>query len=470
MKLDHYRELSGLNPHLEIGTLVEAVAECMVDPPMMMFDEVQGHQPGFRVASLPYASARRVAIALGFHPDTERLELARQAARMLHGASPIPTATVDRGLVLDNIAVGDDIDMSIYPALHFHELDGGRYIGTGDTVIMRDPESGYVNTGTYRIQVHGKDRLGLWMSPGQQGRQICERYWARGESAPVAATFATDPLVFFASHQKLPWGVSELDYAGGLRQRPVEVIEGTKTGLPIPAHSEIAIEGLVPPPDQESAPEGPFGEWPGYYSGGSAGTGENQPVIQVTAAYHRNRPILHDQTPLWPGAPTLGVRFDAGVLWDQLEEAGVQDIQGVYSYNRYFIVVSIKQRFSGHAMQAAMAVLGCGAGARNGRYIVIVDEDIDPSDIKQVLWAMQTRVNPVTDIITMDGFWSTPLDPRMPPERRKSKNYTNSRAIILAVRPFTWRSEFPIATKARPELRKQVVDKFRAAVALPQLP
>jgi 4-hydroxy-3-polyprenylbenzoate decarboxylase len=132
--------------------------------------------------------------------------------------------------------------------------------------------------------------------------------------------------------------------------------------------------------------------------------------------------------------------------------------------------VSIKQRFSGHAMQAAMAVLGCGAGARNGRYIVIVDEDIDPSDIKQVLWAMQTRVNPVTDIITMDGFWSTPLDPRMPPERRKSKNYTNSRAIILAVRPFTWRSEFPIATKARPELRKQVVDKFRAAVALPQLP
>lgn len=468
---DDFRELNGLNPHLEIGTLVEAVAESMVDPPMMLFDNVQGHDAGFKVASLVYASARRVAIALDLPVDASRLELARLAARKLHGATPIEPKVVTEGVLLENQMTGDDVDVTIFPALHFHTHDGGRYLGTGDTVIMRDPESGYINTGTYRIQVHDSKTLGLWMSPGQQGRQICDAYWAQGKSAPVAVTFATDPLVWLSSHQKLPWGASELAYAGGLRNSPVEVLEGEMTGLPIPAHSEIAIEGEIPPPDQESHSEGPFGEWPGYYSGGSRGTdGENQPVIKVTKVYHRNNPILHEQTPLWPGAPTLGIRFDAGVLWDQLEQAGVQDIHGVYNLNRYFIVVSIKQRYAGHAMQAAMAVLGCGAGARNGRYIVVVDEDIDPSDMKQVMWAMQTRVNPVDDIISMDGFWSTPLDPRMPPERRRDKNYVNSRAIFLAVRPFHWKDKFPLATRATPELRKEVVDKYRDQLGIPQVP
>jgi UbiD family decarboxylase len=467
--LDDHRLLVGLDPILEIGTLVEAVAESMVDPPLLMFDEVRGHQAGFRVASLPYASARRVAIALGLPPDAGRLELARLAARRLHGAEPIKPAVVDRGCLLDNVVTGNDIDVLRFPALHFHEHDGGRYLGTGDTVILRDPESGYVNTGTYRVQVHEPDLLGLWMSPGQQGRQICDRYWAERKPAPVAITFGTDPLVFFASHQKLPWGTSELAYAGGLRGRPVEVLEGAVTGLPIPAHSEIAVEGEIPPPDQEARAEGPFGEWPGYYSCGTRGTGEEQPVIRVKAVYHRDRPILHDQTPLWPGAPTLGIRFDAGLLWDQLDQAGVQDIAGVYTFNRYFVVVAIKQRYAGHTMQTAMAVLGCGAGARNGRYVVIVDDDIDPSDIKQVLWAMQTRVDPVSDIITMDGFWSTPLDPRMPPQRRQARNYVNSRAIVLAVRPWEWRDEFPTPTRASTELRREVVDKYRDLLRLPQL-
>jgi UbiD family decarboxylase len=469
-KHDDYREIRGADWNLEIGTLIEAVAESMVDPPLLLFDEIVGHEPGYRVASLIYASARRVAMALGLPPDASRLELARLAARRLRDAAPIAPRVVDTGEVLEHQFTGDHVDVLKFPALLFHEYDGGRYLGTGDTVVCRDPESGYVNAGTYRIQIHERDLLGLWMSPGQQGRQICERYWERGESAPVAATFGGDPLVFMASHQKLPWGTSELDFAGGLRGRPVDIIEGDVTGLPIPAHSEIAIEGEVPPPSKQVRDEGPFGEWPGYYAGGSHGTGEGQPVIRVQAVYHRNEPILHDQTPLWPGAPTFGIRFDAGLLWDQLEQAGVQDVQGVYSYNRYFIVVSIQQRFAGHALQAAMAVLGCGAGARNGRYVVIVDEDIDPSDINQVLWAMETRVDPATDIHTIDGFWSTPLDPRMPPERRQTRNYVNSRAIILAVRPFEWRDRFPQATRARPELRRRVVDKFRHLLDLPQLP
>jgi UbiD family decarboxylase len=464
--VDEWREIRKAHWDLEIGTLVEAVAEGSADPPMLLFDDVDGYPPGYRVASLIYASARRVALALGLPPDAPKTELARLAARKLASVQPLEPQEVSDGPVLQCRSVGDDVDVLRFPVLRFHAGDGGRYIGTGDSLINADPESGYLNVGTYRMQVHEKNLLGLWMSPGQQGRQICERYWREGKSCPVVATFGGDPLIFLASHQKLPWGDSELAWAGGLRGAPVEVLRGEITGLPIPAHAEIAIEGEVPPPSEEARDEGPFGEWPGYYAGGSHGTGEPQPVIRVKALYHRESPILHDQTPLWPGASTFGIRFDAGVLWHQLELAGVQDVRGVYSYNRYFVVVSIRQRMPGHALQTGMAVLGVSAGARNGRYVVIVDEDIDPSNLQEVLWAMETRVDPASDIRIADGTWSTPLDPRMPPAKRAARDYTNSRAIILAVRPFAWRDQCPTPTRADRRLKQEVLEKFAGALGV----
>jgi len=223
----------------------------------------------------------------------------------------------------------------------------------------------------------------------------------------------------------------------------------------------------VPPPKVEARAEGPFGEWPGYYSGGTLGTGENQPVIRVKAIYHRHNPILNTMSPMWPGAQLLGLPVDAGLMWDQLESAGIQDIAGVYNYYPYLVVVSIRQRYAGHAKQAGMAALSCSAGARNGRYVVVVDEDIDPTNIQEVLWAMETRVDPATDIQLIDGCWSTPLDPRMPPEKRDSGDHTNSRAIFYAVRPWAWRERFPKVSRASRELRQQVMEKYRAILPFP---
>src|SRR5262245_14314005 len=155
--------------------------------------------------------------------------------------------------------------------------------------------------------------------------------------------------------------------AGGLR--------GPLTGLPIPAGAEIALEGEVPPPSQEAREEGPFGEWPGYYSGGTLGTGEPQPVIKVKAVYHRNDPILEEEAPLWTGAMKTDANPSAGILWDQLESAGVQNVVGVYNHSPYFSVVAIKQSYAGHAKQAGLAAVSSAAAARNGRYVVVVDED-----------------------------------------------------------------------------------------------
>ena len=268
-ELDQVCVIEGADWNEEIGALVEAAAELITDPPLLLFDRIKGYPPGFRVASLPMASARLAALALGldFHGKS-KAELRELAQKKMSDIPRIAPVEVPTGPVMENVRTGDDIDLFCFPVPRFHAADGGRYIGTGDCLVNRDPESGYINVGTFRMQVHEKNLLGLWISPGKQGRQICQRYWDRGEACPIVATFGQDLLLFMASSSFSPWGQCEFDKAGGLRGRPVEVIKGPITGLPIPAHAEIAIEGEVPPPQLEARDEGPFGEWPGYYSGG----------------------------------------------------------------------------------------------------------------------------------------------------------------------------------------------------------
>ena len=140
---------------------------------------------------------------------------------------------------------------------------------------------------------------------------------------------------------------------------------------------------------------------------------------------------------------------------------------GVYSHMNYIWVIAIKQRYAGHAKQAGHAVIAASATARHGRYVVVVDDDIDPTNLKEVLWAMVTRVDPATDIELVDGCWSTPLDPRMPPGKKEAKDYTNSRAIFYAVRPFTWRDKFPKPCRVSPELQERVVKTFGNILPFP---
>ena len=466
-KITEWREIKGASWDLEISTLIEATAELIPQPPMLLFDEIAGYPRGFRVVGLAYASYRRVALAFGLPHEKSKLELVRMASRKVRSAQPIPPKEISRPPVMDNTMSSSAVDLLKFPVLRSHASDGGRYIGTGCVLINQDPESGYINMGTYRMQLHERNLLGLWMSPGQHGQTISARYWEKGKSCPVVASFGQDPLTLMAASAKIPWGRSEVDFVGGLRGRPLDIVKGPVTGLPIPAHAEIAIEGEIPPPSEQVRDEGPFGEWTGYYSGGTIGTGEPQPVIRIKAVYYRNDPIIEDEAPLWPGAVRVDLNLQAGTAWDQLESAGIQDVAGVYAHTNYLWAVAIKQRYAGHAKQAAHALLACSASARQGRYIVVVDEDIDPTNLKEVLWAMMTRVDPKTDIHIVDGCWSTPLDPRMSPQKKASQDYTDSRAICYAVRPFGWREKFPKVSRPSRELFESVVKKYKDTLPFP---
>ena len=465
-KVSEWRAIDGADWDGEIGALIEATAE-LDNRPMLVFDKIKGYPAGFRLVSLAFANYKRTALAFGISPGKSKLEVVRLLARKMKSAKAIAPEEMKTSPLMENILQGDAIDLFKFPAPRFHAGDGGRYIGTGNCLINADPESGFINAGTYRMQLHERDLMGLWMSPGQHGRMICAKYWEQGKSCPVVAAFSADPVLFTLAHTKVAWGNSELDYAGGIMGRPLSIIRGPLTGLPIPAGAEIAIEGEVPPPGVESRPEGPFGEWPGYYSGGTIGTGEPQPVIKVKAIYHRDDPILEEEAPLWTGAMKIDGNPTAGILWDQLEAAGIQNVVGVYNHSPYFTVVAIQQKYAGHAKQAGLATLSCAAAARNGRYVVIVDEDIDPTNLKEVLWAMMTRVDPPTNIDILDGCWSTPLDPRMPPDKRESKDHTNGRAIFYALRPFEWKDKFPKVSRSSRELRERVIAKFRNVIPFP---
>ncbi|RLA78168.1 MAG: UbiD family decarboxylase [Deltaproteobacteria bacterium] len=454
------KRVEGADWDLEIGAINEMMAERR--GPALLFDRVKGYPPGFRIATNILHRADFQKIAFGIPEELGDLEAVKYWKEKWEAFVPVPPKEVDRGPIMENIMEGEEVDLLKFPVPKWHFRDGGRYIGTGVVTITRDPEEGWVNLGTYRVMVHDSRTLSFYASPGKHATIMREKYWARGEECPVVMCFGGQPLLFGVSTMALPWGVSELEMTGHLQGKPVEVITGPETGLPIPATAEIAIEGFSPPPEVEGRPEGPFGEWTGYYASGR----RNEPVVRVKRVYFRQDPILHGQPPIKPPVNTwFPIPLHTAVpLWIELEKLGIPDIRGVYVHgpgNRVVVVISLRQRYLGHAKQvAALAGAILQGGACTGRYIITVDEDIDPSNWEEVLWAVCTRCDPQRYIDIVPGFLTSPLDPMLPPEKRERRDFTTAKVLINACRPYHWKDRFPPVNRAPDELRERVKAKF----------
>src|SRR5262245_22343148 len=213
--------------------------------PCFLFTEVPGTIKGSRVL-VNFFGGKRKHMTLGFPSDLTKMELS-ECFRVHYAADMkrIPPKYVEDGPVMQNVLTGDAIDVTRFPAPQWHKPDGGRYIGTGSYNITRDPDDGWINCGTYRVMIHDEKSVGFYISPGKHGRQMRDKYQARGEPMPVAIVCGGDPMSFLMGCNEIPFGVSELDVIGGIRGAPVEVIKGPVTGLPIPANAEIVIEGFV---------------------------------------------------------------------------------------------------------------------------------------------------------------------------------------------------------------------------------
>jgi len=457
-KVGQLKRIDGADWNLEIGTITEIVSQRK--GPTLLFDKIKDYPKGYRViANANTEVAQR--IIFGLEEKLSNLEIIRQWKGKWNNYKPVPPVEVNSGPVMQNVFEGDDIDILKFPAPVWHHKDGGRYIGTGVVTITKDPEEGWVNAGTYRVMVHDKKTLGFYVSPGKHARIMREKYWANGESCPVVMCFGPEPLLFAMSMMSFPWGRSELDVVGYLKDRPMKIIKGIITGLPIPANAEIAIEGFSPPPANTSCSEGPFGEWTGYYASGS----RNEPVVEIKALYHRNNPILLGQPPLRKVNGLFPIPLHtASPLWNRLEGAHINGIKGVYVHGlggRLPGVISVKQQYPGHSKEVgtAAAALLTG-GALTGKWIIVVDDDIDPSDWDDVMWAVSTRCDPKTSVDIVEGFLTSPLDPSLSPEKRAKGDMTTAKVIIDACRPYYWRDEFPVTSEASDELIKQTIEKW----------
>ena len=280
------------------------------------------------------------------------------------------------------------------------------------------------------MMIKGPREIGVYTSPGKDAGTDRDKWWKMGKPAPIAAAYGIDPLLFLVGATSLPKTESEYEYYSGIKGSPIELFTSDLTGLPLPAHAEIILEGHLYP--DETFAEGPFGEFTGYYGRPSGAT----PYMRVERVRYRNNPTLtcalmadgpsNECGLFWAAVRSAGI-------WADLQKLGVPGIQGVWSIPEAagwgMTVVSIKQMYAGHAPQVMALAAQCTAGAYFGKYVIVVDDDIDPSNIGQVLWAMATRSRPAQSIDILRETWSTFLDPSLnPPEIRP----WGSKALINA--------------------------------------
>lgn len=448
------RRVDHADPNLEIGAITE-VAAGMAERPALLFDNIRGFAPGFRVLTNPLNSPERAAIALGIDPNLRPIDALR--AWMVKRTTLVmrKPVTVGDAAFLANSASGDAVDLAKLPSPVWHRDDGGPYIGSGSLVVMRDPDTGWINLGIYRVQVHGPKRVTVQFDHlGRHGAVIAKKYWDAGKNCPVAVVNGDDPALFVAAFEALPTGASELDFAGAIREAAVEVIVGPSSGLPIPAHAEIVLEGELLPTSVETLPEGPFGEFTGYY----AADRRPGPIMDVRALHYRDNPILFGSPPLKPPLFHVGLPFRAAGIWANLDAAGIGDIAGVWQHvSSLMTVISLTPRYDGHAKRAALIAAG---SAYMGRIVVVVDDDIDPTNINDVLWAIATRCEPAEQLDIIRNGWSSSLDPRISPTDKARGVSSHSKMLIDACRPFAWRDQFPRPSALSTEEARRVEAKW----------
>lgn len=448
------RRIDGAHWNLEIGAASQ-VNYGGASPRALLFDNIVDYPAGMRVLTGSVCNPALLGMSLGLGrglTDIELVEALRGGpSRWTETAQRYASVTVESGPVLQNVWQGDDIDLTAFPVPFWHAKDGGRYIGTGCAVVTCDVDTGQVNVGAYRVQLQdGGKRVSINIEAGKHGAQHVRRWFEKQGRAPIAVSLGQHPAILVAAGTEVSRAVCEFDYTGAMLEEPLETIRGECTGLPIPAESEIALEGWLHPGDTRE--EGPFGEWTGYYSGGI------RPVLTVTVerVYARDDPILLGAPPGKPPHDYSYMRsvMKSAMITDALAGSGVPGITGVWAHEagggRSLLVVAMDQAYPGHSRQVGYLAAQHPASAYMNRFVVTVDSDIDPRSLDQVMWALCTRCEPQDDIDIMRRTWGSRVDPLY----NGHGPTFNSRAVLDGCRPFDRLDDFPEVAEADPgELR-----------------
>jgi UbiD family decarboxylase len=464
---DNLQVLKGADWNLELGAISEMNVK-QDGHSALLFDEIMGFPAGYRVLTCTTSSAYRLSSILRAPQISQHKELVQwlrgKPKEWQSRAASFPPVTVESGPVFEHVVDQMHVNMWDFPSPLWHEGDGGRYIGTGCAVVTKDYDSDWVNVGTYRVMVHDENHVGLDMVAGKHGQIQHQKYMQAGKPFPVCIVIGAHPLCYLISGIEVPYGMCEWNYIGAILDEPVAVVHGELTGLPFPAGAEIVLEGFIYPGDTRM--EGPFGEFHGYYQAGAKPTS----VMTVERVYHRNQPIIVGSPPAKPPNDYSYSKavMRSALLFDALLAAGVPGVEGVWAHEiggaRMFTVASIKQRYAGHARQCGHVLSQCGVGAYMGRYVVVVDDDIDPANLEEVMWAVATRSDPVYDIDFIHNAMGSKNDPMS--VAYKSNAMFSSRAIIDACRPYDHIDDFPPVAEASQRLQEEVKTRWGQLIKL----
>ncbi len=383
------------------------------DGPALLFENVPG--AGMPVVTNLLGSPRRIALAL----DAPNLDaVAERVARLVHlrppagvlGAVRDLSGTIEalstlRSLGPKRVRSGPcqeveepTVDLDRLPIVKCWPKDGGRTI-TFPIVITSDPETGEAHTGIYRLQQYGPDTLGLHVQVHRVGANNLRKWAARGEKMPVAAVIGVDPATVFSGLAPVPEGISNFVFASFLRSEPLELVKGRSVDLEVPAQAEIVLEGYVDPTERRV--EGPFGDHMGYYS-----APEPFPVFHVTRVTHRERPVY--LTTVTGKPPT-----EDSVLGKAVERVFLPVVRlvlpEIVDMNLpepgLFInvgVVAIRKAYPGHPRKVMHALWGLGQ-MMFVRYLIVVDDDVNPHDLSEVLYRVGLQADPARDLELVEG-------------------------------------------------------------------
>jgi 4-hydroxy-3-polyprenylbenzoate decarboxylase len=428
--------------------------------PALLFENVKDYKMPFFVGGVQ--TPRRISIALEIDPETREKDIVREFFERYK--TPIKPKIVELAPCKEQIFRESDIDLFRYPAPLWNEHDGGRFIGTWHSVVAKDPDTGWQNVGMHRMMIEERDICGIMFGPFQHIGLIYQKYERLGQPMPVAVAIGNDPVCPIVSCSPFGAGVDEWGMAGALRKAPLEVVGCETADLYVPAHSEIVLEGEVPP--YERREEGPFGEHTGFYGGART----RKTFVRLKCITQRKNPILRgtlEGTPVVEDHQVTALTLSALALklFEDVGTAGIEAINFPACGDPWLAaIISMRKHYHSHSLDAARILMGSKIG-RVLKHVFVVDEDVNVFNLEEVFYAINTRFQAGRDLIVTRDENGSLLDPSVPIDR---KGFTD-KMILDATWPMTPefkpREEWggmprPPMVTINPKIRKEVEAKW----------
>ncbi|MED4810807.1 phenolic acid decarboxylase BsdC [Bacillus atrophaeus] len=402
-----------VKPEPDLGAAARAANNLGDKSPALLFNNIYGYNNA-QIAMNVIGSWPNHAMMLGLPKDTPVKEQFFEFAKR-YEQFPMPVKREETAPFHEN-EITEDINLfDILPIFRINQGDGGYYLDKA-CVISRDlddPDNfGKQNVGIYRMQVKGKDRLGIQPVPQHDIAIHLRQAEERGVNLPVTIALGCEPVITTAASTPLLYDQSEYEMAGAIQGEPYRIVKSKLSDLDIPWGAEVVLEGEIIAGEREY--EGPFGEFTGHYSGG-----RSMPIIKIKRVSHRNHPVFEH---LYLGMPWTECDYMIGIntcvpLYQQLKEAYPSEIVAVNAMYTHGLIaiVSTKTRYGGFAKAVGMRALTTPHGLGYCKMVIVVDEDVDPFNLPQVMWALSTKMHPKHDAVTIPDLSVLPLDPGSDP-------------------------------------------------------